>query len=178
MNEFRSIDGTPTRYIGIGEYHVTDKPEKIVTVVGSCLAICMYAKNTPMAGMLHAMLPHCNHHASTNYGGAHQANCVTFLFYMMLEKFKNAGLSNDDIEIKVFGGASTMGRNSGTVSVGKRNAEVFEIIIAREMMPVRARDLGGTQGRKVILDAATGDAFVKMLSKGARELAESKVVID
>lgn len=176
MTEFRSVNGGNVRYIGIGDYYVTDKPETITTAVGSCLAICMKSKRTPHAGMLHAMLPHCNHHASVSYGGAHQGNCVTFLFYMMLEKFKDAGLTNSDIVIKVFGGASRMHAN--VPSVGQRNIEVFDILIARENMSVLARDLGGESGRKVKFDTASGDAYVKLLSRDAKELVQNRIMID
>ncbi|MBI4979338.1 MAG: chemotaxis protein CheD [Spirochaetes bacterium] len=167
---------TKKHYLGIGEYYLTTEPERIITVVGSCLALTMYAPSIHMAGMLHAVLPHCNHHTSSRYGGVHQANCVTFLFYMMLEKFKDAGVPVSSIEMKAFGCASSF--HTGMPSVGARNIDVFDSIVAREKLNIAARDLGGSEGRKVLIDTANGDVYVRMLAKNDPELVTKGVVIE
>ena len=56
--------------IKIGELYATDKPAVIYTLLGSCVAVCIYDKKKMIGGMNHIFLPGNNNsiNSSTRYG--------------------------------------------------------------------------------------------------------------
>ena len=54
--------------IKIGELYVTDEPTVIYTLLGSCVAVCIYDKKKQIGGMNHIFLPGNNKSdSSTRY---------------------------------------------------------------------------------------------------------------
>src|SRR5262249_41849485 len=49
-----------------------------------------------------------------------------------------------------------------TLNIGQRNQEAIEKILAELGIPILARDLGGTSGRRLTLDTASGIVAIKV----------------
>ncbi len=49
-----------------------------------------------------------------------------------------------------------------TLNIGRRNHEAIEAILAVLQIPVVARDLGGTAGRRLTLDTVSGIVAIKV----------------
>jgi len=126
------------------------------TILGSCVSICLYDTKLKIGGLNHYMLPYWNGEglASPKYGNI--ANEKLF------EKLLKMGATKPNMVAKLFGGANQM---SSFINVGERN-----VIIAREQLNsmgirVISESVGGTVGRKLRFNTATGEVLMKFLSK-------------
>ena len=89
----------------------------ITTVLGSCVAVCLYDQKLQFGGMNHFMLPTWNDEglATPKYGNV--------AIPRLIDKMLSLGAEKNDLVAKVFGGAnSLMAKN--IYEVGKRNVHV------------------------------------------------------
>ena len=66
---------------------------------------------------------------------------------------------------KLAGGASMFQLNpdvNSTLNIGQRNQEAIEQILSDWKIPILARDLGGTAGRRLTLDTSSGMIAIKV----------------
>src|SRR5579859_1268958 len=92
-------DGTRAVYLHAGQLVVATEPTQITTVLGSCVAICLWDPALRIGGMNHYMLP-INPAASE--GTARFADSATCA---LVEGLMAAGASSGRLEAKIFGGA-------------------------------------------------------------------------
>lgn len=127
----------------------------IDTILGSCVAICLYDQRLKIGGINHYMLPLWNGEglATPKYGNV--ANEV------LLERMLAIGSQTKDLVAKVFGGANQMG---AAINVGERNAAIAVEQLRRYNIPIKAESLGGAVGRKIRFNNFTGEVLMKFLS--------------
>lgn len=145
------------------ELHVTDVPTQITTSVGSCLAVTLFVPRLGLAGMTHAVLPSPTRPAGPEEVGKYVTTSVTFILEMM----RAIGATNDEIEIKAFGGGNILGMpgNSGIPGVGETNITAFQRLVRREGLRVVASEVGGTCGRRVVFLTHSGDVFMRRIGQ-------------
>jgi chemotaxis protein CheD len=80
----------------------------------------------------------------------------------MLRAFRDHGIMNNEIEIKVFGGADTLASKSSN-TIGSQNIKTTLDIIRKEKLSVMAADVGDSFGRKLVFFTHTGDVYLKRL---------------
>lgn len=140
------------------DYIATDQPVALVTLLGSCVAACLYDPLPGVGGMNHFMLPGGD--GSQNDGGSarYGAHAMELLINDLLKR----GARRSRLLAKVFGGGNVL---SGFYSdpIGTRNARFVLQYLAAERIPVMARDLGDIHPRKVCFFAQTGRTLVKRL---------------
>lgn len=138
------------------DYLATDQPVALVTLLGSCVAACLYDPALALGGMNHFMLPggDVNDATSARYG----VNAMELLINALLKR----GARRQRLLAKVFGGGNVL---SGFHSdpIGTRNAGFVVDYLAAERIPVVASDLGDNQARKVCFFVQTGRSLVKRL---------------
>lgn len=151
-----------TVYLYPAQLCISDQPGRAVTVLGSCVSVTMFSPRLRIGGICHGMLPRCRaRHDCT-------APCVEAFKYMdcalryMLRRFQNKGITNEEIEVKIFGGADTLASKSSN-SIGRNNVKIALDFLRREKLHVSAADVGDAFGRKVIFGFHTGEVFVKRL---------------
>ena len=141
------------------EYRVSAAQLALVTLLGSCVAACLYDPLAGVGGMNHFMLP-----GTSGPGGAadtsarYGANAMELLINELLKQ----GARKSRLQAKVFGGGNVL---SGFHSdpIGTRNAAFVLRYLGAEAIPVSAHDLGGTQPRKVCFFVQTGRTLVRHL---------------
>jgi chemotaxis protein CheD len=137
-------DGHETRVrINPGGHYVTSRGrEMLVTVLGSCVAACIRDPFAKIGGMNHFMLPQSDNgawgiaSASLRFGN--------FAMERLINDILSNGGSRQNLEIKVFGGASIIGNGA---QVGLRNAEFVETYLREEGLPIAAANLRGAHAR-------------------------------
>jgi chemotaxis protein CheD len=77
------------------------------------------------------------------------------------------GTARSRLSAKLAGGASmfqlaSLDPATSALNIGTRNCEAIEQILANLKIPILARDLGGTTGRRLTLDTATGTVTIKI----------------
>lgn len=150
-----------SRSIKPGEWAV-ERERPISTLLGSCVAVCLYDSALPIAGMNHFMLPQMQRgaHADEDILLAGDA-CMEALLNAMLQR----GAAKHRIRAKAFGGGAVIDTTApGHLQVGKRNADFAHEWLHREGIPLTASDFLGPWSRKILLVPATGDAYCKRVT--------------
>lgn len=131
----------------------------ISTVLGSCVAVCLWDKVVCKGGINHFMLPLWNGEglATPKYGNIAMEKLLAKMFAI--------GCRRENLVAKVFGGANVTGTGLEGFLIGDRNITLAVQMLEEFRIPVVARDVGGRVGRKIIMNSATG---VVMVGKGRK----------
>lgn len=145
----------------LGDVKATKGPAVIKTLLGSCVAACLYDPESGVGGMNHFSLPGvADDGANARYG----AYAMELLITSLMKK----GADRSRLKAKVFGGGKVLDVESERLNVGARNAAFVLTFLEVEGIPVLAQSLGGTKGRMIRFRPHTGQAFEKPLA--GREL--------
>jgi chemotaxis protein methyltransferase CheR len=152
----------PSHAIIVGEVKASAEPMKITTLVGSCVAVCLFDPEARIGGMNHFMLPASS---SSNFG------CATYGVHAMellINRIMKLGGDRRRLVAKVFGGGNVLGRTDepgSMLAIGERNAQFATEFLQTDGIPVLSQSLGGTTGRQIQFLTHTGQAFVRPVEK-------------
>jgi len=152
----RPATSRATHYLLPGFVYVAESTA-ITTILGSCVAVCVWDPSRRTGGMNHFLLPH---------GPAERATEGRFAEHAiprLLQKLLAAGTVPSFLQAKVFGGASVNTAFQGAGHLGLKNVQSALHFLDAAGIAVVAQDVGGTRGRKLIFDTDDGSAFVKYL---------------
>jgi chemotaxis protein CheD len=127
----------------------------VSTLLGSCVSACIRDTRSGRGGLNHFLLPGTELSQSTRYGA--------FAMEVLINEILSAGGARDTLEAKVFG-AGEMIANTGSLSVGRKNARFVRDYLNGEGVKIVAEDLGGTQARRVFFFPDSGIVRVQYLS--------------
>ncbi len=146
------------------DYIVTSQPVAIVTLLGSCVAACVYDPALQLGGMNHFMLPDGDtRDVSARYG----MHAMELLINELLKR----GARRSRLQAKTFGGGNVL--RGFQDPIGTRNAEFVLEYLQAERIPLIAQDLGDIFPRKVCFFAQSGRTLVKRLpATREREVAD------
>ncbi|MBK8118948.1 MAG: chemotaxis protein CheD [Sulfuritalea sp.] len=130
----------------------------ITTLLGSCVAVCLYDPKLRLAGMNHFLLPS---RAKSAGDDADVILAGDYSMEVLLNTMLNKGAAKQRIVAKAFGGGTIV--TSILMAIGERNAEFAKEWLDREGIPLAAQDFGGAWSRKVIFTPDGGDAFCRRL---------------
>jgi chemotaxis protein CheD len=149
-----------------GDFVISEDPNAVLTtVLGSCIAVCMYDQTRKIGGMNHFLLPsrEGEEGANVRYG----AYAMELLINGMLRK----GAERGRLQAKMFGGASMMGNLR---DIGASNAAFARKFLSDEGIPCVADSVGGTSARRIRFWPTTGNVKQLMVSGGAEIMAAEK----
>ena len=131
-------------------FFASKEPYVVKTVLGSCVAVCLWDKRLHFGGINHYMLP--------TWSGK------------LIEKMKSMGSRIEDIQAKVFGGGELLdvGGGKSSTMIGERNIMIARMMLEERKIPVVGSSTGGKRGRKILFFTDTGEVRHKFLDK--REL--------
>lgn len=134
---------------------VSQKPLVLTTVLGSCVAICLFDKELKAGGMNHFMLPLWNGNglASPKYGN--------IAIERLINEMESIGSRRADIIAKVFGGGRMLKEQSNFFDIGRRNVDLAFQMLRQERITIVANSTGGTKGRKIYFNTQTGEVLQK-----------------
>ena len=145
--------GDHITYLNQGECRISADPAvQLSTILGSCVAACIWDPQARIGGMNHFLLPFgsgTSIDGSLRYG----AHSMEVLINGLLRQ--NANRSR--LLAKLFGGA-TISTSFGRIGI--ENAAFARDFLATEDIPCQAADLGGSFARRVIFSPTTGRARV------------------
>jgi chemotaxis protein CheD len=148
------------KYIHSGQLFVAVRPTIINTVLGSCVAVCLYDAKMQISGMNHYLLPLWNNEglASPKYGN--------IAISKLIEAMEAVGCERRNMIAKIFGGASPNNFDSSkNLLVGDKNIQIAHNMLSKENIKIAASDLGGINGRKISLESNTGRILLKYVQK-------------
>lgn len=147
-----------SKLIGIGGLETCQPPERLRTVLGSCVGIILHDPQARILGLAHAILPSGEEVVSERGKFADQAvdNLVSALVALGARKCR--------LQARLVGGAAMFGKPDAK-GLGCRNADSARRRLDYHKVPVIAEALGGTKGRKVIADPENGKVFVEVIGE-------------
>jgi len=141
-----------------GQIQLSIKPSAITTILGSCVAVCIWEPVLGIGGATHYLLPD---RVSAEKGSLRFG---TLAIEHLISKLLDAGCERENMKARVFGGASIFaGFKSIDQQLGTKNCEIAFRVLHENGIPVVESDTGGSRGRKLIFHTDTGDAWVKLL---------------
>ncbi len=142
---------TRISYVSQGEFLTSKDPhETMSTVLGSCVAACLWDPVALIGGMNHFLLPNAGTGAdaiSSRYG----INAMEMLINNLLK----LGADRHRLRAKLFGGASM---SSNLADIGGLNARFAKSFLATEDIPCVAASLGGNSARRITFHPTSGHA--------------------
>ncbi len=135
---------------------------QITTLLGSCVAVCLYDTRQKFGGMNHFMLPLWNGQglASPKFGN--------IAIQQLVQKMEQLGSDRNDLIAKVFGGAAVLDVSSEMFNVGSRNADVAMSELKALGIKLVASSVKGNRARKIIFNTFTGEVRQKYIEKRAK----------
>lgn len=156
------------QHVRIAHLAVARGNGRLVAVgLGSCVVVTLYDTATRLGGMAHILLPD----PSTARDDSHPARFATRAVPLLAQRLRELG-ADGPLEAKLAGGAALFGDllSSPQGQMGDRNVNAARQALAALGIPVRAADTGGTSGRSVSFDVATGSLAVRGVRGGQRVL--------
>ena len=148
-----------------GEYFVSNEDLVIMTVLGSCIAACVWDSRLRIGGMNHFMLPEGGGDTSGRYG--------SYAMELLINEMVKMGSSREYMQAKVFGGGAVISGFT-TMNVGERNTKFVLDYLATERIPIVSKDVLDIYPRKVVFFPVTGKAMVKRLAHAHPETLENQ----
>lgn len=146
-----------------GEFYVTWHDEAIVTVLGSCIAVCIRDVDLGIGGMNHFMLPIKGSVYDKSLVASDAARYGNWAMEYLINQILKAGGRRRVLEAKVFGGGNVFPGLSSMVS--DQNINFALEYVYNENLTLKAKDIGGNLGRIVMYYPKTGLVKVKYLDK-------------
>ena len=124
-----------------------------MTILGSCVAVCLWDRKAGVGGVSHYLLPQ-----GVGKGmSAHRYGNLAIP--ELIRRVLAIGARSNALQAKIFGGACL---NAGGVSrLSAENIELARTYLAEAQIAIVAEDVGGSQGRKLVFRIPDGEAWVK-----------------
>ena len=160
--EYESLN---QHYLYPAALYASDEECIVTTVLGSCVAVCLFDKTTNIGGINHFMLPYWNGQglSSPKYGN--------IAIPKLIDKLASLGVKKSHLIAKVFGGGEVIEASSQIFNIGVRNIALAEELLHELKIPIVARSVGGKNGRKITFNTKTGEVKQKLITTKRLDLS-------
>ena len=175
VNEMQADINAKVITIHPGEFHVTKKKGIVLhTLLGSCVAACLYDPINKVIGMNHFLLS--NDRYSRNMpvciseAGRYGVNAMELLINGMLK----IGALKKNLKAKVFGGACVFNteKHGNFVCVGEVNVRFIKEFLTNEKIPLISSNLGGDCGSIIYFSSSDYSVHLRKIKKSATSRIE------
>lgn len=132
----------------------------LATLLGSCVAVCLFDPVMRIGGINHFMLPDM---ARSKHGDVDSLLSGNYAMEALLNALLVRGAKKPRLQAKAFGGGTIIDTDGGSLSIGMRNASFTKEWLQRENIPLQSSDFLGPWSRKIVFLPTTGDAFCKRM---------------
>ena len=134
--------------------YVSSEPCSVTTIVGSCVAVCVWHPIVRVGGVTHFILP--------QWDGAGQSSCRygDIAIEMLITKMNELAGSGRKMQAHIFGGAC-MFEVLRRSQLGTANVEIALKLLSSYGLEVVTKQVGGSKGRKVVFQTSDGTFTVK-----------------
>lgn len=146
----------------VGDVLVSDKPVWITTLLGSCVAVCLYDEAAGIAGMNHFMLPAPRESSTVcNRYGVHSME-------LLINSLMAHGADRRRLKAKVFGGCSA--EHSDFPHIGVSNVDFASNFLKVEGIPVIAQFTNQGTGMYIEFHTLSQKVRVRLLDRKTTEV--------
>jgi chemotaxis protein CheD len=147
-------------YLHPGQWFATNEPVEVTTILGSCVAVCLWDTRSQVAGINHYMLPYwsSSDQASPRFGNV--------AVEQLIKRVLALGAKRERLKAKLFGGACVLEAFTKiNGDLGAKNVEVARHLLYQNGIPIIAEDVGGDFGRKLIFSTLGGAVRIKTIDR-------------
>ena len=144
--------------VGMGQATAARAPDRLWSILGSCVAVALCDSQRQTAALSHVVLPSTS--GRTGMPGKFADTAVPH----MLQLLREMGIPSTGLVAKIAGGARMFGHPM-PMEVGENNVQSILRELAAAGIRVVGKDVGGDKGRRVSLDCASGGLRIEVLGK-------------
>lgn len=144
------MEESKTYFLHPGYIFASSEPHLIHTVLGSCVAVCLWNPKNRYGGICHYILPKSN---NGEQSGKYGEIAIPHLIRLILDM----GCAKGDLKAHIVGGGDNLKFHS---SVGSDNADLAVKLLQQYQIEVLTQDVKGQFGRKVIFHSGTGEILI------------------
>lgn len=159
----------PKHFIHPGEHHVTREPIIVSTLLGSCVAVCLFDPIARVMGMNHFLLP-------MRAGGGRELSLAAdagryghWAMELLIRDLLNLGARREELRAKAFGGGNVLSNNQNLpdrYNIGSANVAFVQHFLEQAGIPLLAHDLGGDSGRYISFYGGDYSVYLRRIPSG------------
>ncbi len=159
MNRFAENEGQLVNMADIG---VLQHQGALRTLLGSCIGVFLYERRLKLSGLAHIVLPDSMGRQQSL--GKYADTAIPETIRQMIAL---AGCTRLSLTAKVAGGANMFlhVKSTNSLPIGEQNILAVEKALARSGIPILGRHLGGSFGRRMIVDVETGSVQIHLVGQ-------------
>lgn len=135
----------------------TDPRVEMSTILGSCVATCLFDPVARVGGMNHFLLAEPPAHVRNQ---AFDSDYGLFLMELLVNEMLALGAHKGRMRARLYGGANL---NPDLSPIGTANAAFARQFLERENIPKVFEDLEGTQARRIQFRPASGQVRARLV---------------
>lgn len=155
-----------------GEYYATNDKETLSTLLGSCVACCLWDPVSRTIGMNHFLLASRRHRGSLPIVVSEAGRYGTQAMELLIDHMLKLGASRQRLRAKAFGGGNVLQASLGDNpmhAVGEINARFVREYLTSQGIPLIASHLGGAHGRVIHFDGEDFSVYMKRIGTASYE---------
>ncbi len=153
--------------VGMGQALARRAPQRLWSILGSCVAVALYDPQRRVGALSHVVLPSAAGRSGSPAKFADTA--VPHMLQLLREAgvghhvppLGTSGLVGDGLVAKIAGGASMFG-HAMPMEVGECNIQSILKALRSAGICLRAMDIAGNRGRRVTLDCTSGELLIEI----------------
>ncbi len=160
-----------------GEYYATQGEEVISTLLGSCIAVCLYDPLQGVRGMNHFLLASQRFSKTMKFTDSDAGRYGVHYMELLINSLLKLGAKKKNLQAKAFGGAAVLDLQKGAdnfMCIGEVNVRFAKEFLRAEKIPLHASDLGGTQGRMIYFFQQDYTVLKKNIARNQTEVITEK----
>ncbi len=155
-----------------GEHVVDDDPGTVLTtILGSCIAACIWDEIAGVGGMNHFLLPGDGVGARHRQPGNDAMRFGVHAMELLVNGLLRRGAQKGRMRAKLFGGARMI---KGLTDIGELNATFAEKFLREEGISLVGGSLRGEQGRRIQFWPVSGRARQVLLAKETEQILQAE----
>jgi len=157
-----------------GEYYASKNGEILHTVIGSCIATCIYDHEKKIGGMNHYLLPGMIR--PDEIVVSEVGRYGMYAMELLIGELIKYGAKRKNLAAKVFGGGNVLKFRKADGDVTGSNIRFAKKFLELEGIPIQKEDLGGYKGRKIMFFTDTAKVLLKKfdMKKDIETFSEEK----
>ena len=146
-------------FLNPGDYAFGAEPDRMRTILGSCVAVTFWHPQLRIGAMCHYLLP-------ARAAALDEPPCGKYaedVIPLIAARFLDQGLPAKAFQVKMFGGSSMFpGLSLGeSLTIGAKNIQVGLAELTRCGFNILNYDLAGGSNRTVVFDLGSGEVWVR-----------------
>jgi chemotaxis protein CheD len=155
MKDLGATGASAKHFLLPGQLFASREATTISTILGSCVAICLWSPAKGCGGMNHFLLPEGPETGANRLRYGCNANPA------LLAELQKFGCDPRELKAKIFGGASTFASVDVEQSLGKRNVDLAIDFVRSAGIQLVSKEISTERGCKLVFQTGDGVSVVK-----------------